>query len=98
MRVQQSGGTRQSSFFPDNPASHNSSSRGGLGAAGGGSHRAPGVRTRHPNAVEEILQREALVQSARDLRLVAPFAPSESAPQWDRAQFVPSEDTRAAFE
>jgi len=29
---------------------------------------------------------------------VAPFAPSESVPQWDRCDFAPSKHTRAAFE
>jgi hypothetical protein len=29
---------------------------------------------------------------------VAPFAPSESKPQWESARFVPSDGTRAAFE
>jgi hypothetical protein len=32
------------------------------------------------------------------LQLVAPFAPSESKPQWESANFVPSSGTRAAFE
>ena len=31
-------------------------------------------------------------------QLVAPFVPQETTPAWDRASFVPSEGTRAAFE
>jgi hypothetical protein len=31
-------------------------------------------------------------------QLVAPFAPGQSLPPWERANFVPSEQTRAAFE
>jgi len=157
-----------SSFFPDHAGGAgavaggagsarplNSSGSGSFGRQPGATAAAGnGVRVRKPNAVEEILEREALVQSARDLRvppalsppppvpsptrppagpalpdraaapracvyvcvcvrarasagadvrrgggqLVAPFVPQEIAPPWDRANFAPSEGTRAAFE
>jgi len=62
---------RPSSFFPDEERD-SAFARAGAGVAPGprgadrGAERAYAQR---PNAVEEILQREALVQSARDLRV-----------------------------
>ena len=59
-----------SSFFPDHTGS------GQLDSSAVHQSRRPGAhalasfgRVRKPNAVEEILEREALVQSARDLRV-----------------------------
>jgi hypothetical protein len=105
MRVHSSGGDRPSSFFPDQPlVDRRLTGLNGESNRGGGPNNGPTVtermRTRNErqNAVEQIMQREALVQAARDLRLVAPFAPRECAPQWETANFVPSEHTRAAFE
>ena len=67
------GSCRTSSFFPDEGhASVGQSLPRGSGADNAaGRSRAERTYMKRPNAVEEILQREALVQSARDLRVRA---------------------------
>jgi hypothetical protein len=74
-----------SSFFPDHTGGGTLAGRAGPQSRGPGAHALAGFgRVRKSNAVEEILEREALVQSARDLRVPPLPATRASAPTTPR--------------